>query len=335
MIFAALAGLVAKPLIGALLGSGGSTDSATVNKDETTTINKDVTQSKEGSVSTTGSTSGTSSGTSNQISQNEQSVENKSFTSDMLAGTQTQTTDLMSDFAKQLLEGNFAQGSENTSAGLDSMMKLAGLAENNATGFDAEGFVSSALARGEQDFQDNIVPSLNQFASNTGGTAETNSMSAILNMQAQDRFAINQNEIGSRAELTANQMSMDKLKLALDAAGGLTNSSLPFADILKGASSTTVGVNEQTREGEGGSSQVSIGSGSQATTTQQQQEAQQTQLVNELMKIIMNESGTTNVKTNQDSTGSGSESMGLFDGILAGIDVFKGIKNINQVAPIE
>lgn len=217
-------------------------------------------------------------------------------TSTTLAGDIQQT---LGDHVKSIL------GSGVTDANIANLSNMiAGTTGFNADGF-VKGIVDSARNKGEAALQE----SNSKNSSAIGGTAATNSMSALLANRGRNDLESSIAGITSQATATGQQIKDQNLQAGVAAQGSLSTSAAQLAEVLKGATTTTdqKSLTDQLQQLLG----TQTGSGN--TTGQTSQTGQSStqsmdlisQLVNALTKQTDVKVGTENTFTTGKASGGG------------------------------
>jgi hypothetical protein len=275
-----------------------------------TEIDKLETALTDESRNTSGSKTGTSSTTTSGLQTTTGTTTGASSTNQQQAdrGTQTQTgttTTLgadvqsgLSDAVKSLLAGGV---NDANIANISNM--IAGRSGFNADQFVAD-TVLGARTRGEQTLQETSAAQQSAI----GGTAETNSMSALLANRGRNDLEASIAGITAATRAQAEGIANTNLASAVGAQGSLSEQAAGLAGTLKGATTT---VNQQTLTDQ--LSQL-LGLQNQSTTTNQNVASSQTQntVSTELLAEIMNAltSGTNRTVGTETTKGKVSSSGG-------------------------
>lgn len=276
-----------------------STTNSTLTKD-TSLEGSQVTsglqsQSSTQQSNTTGTSTTTQGGTatSNQTTSGTESGRQTGTTSTLGADVQAS----LSDRVQSILAGGV------TDANLANLSNMIA----GRSGFDPDtavsGIMGEARNRGEQTLQEQN----SAFASRVGGTAQTNSMAALLAQRGRNDLESSLASTAAQARMAAEQTANANLGAAAGAQGQVADIATQLGSVLKGGT-TSVDMTNLT-------SQLQNLIGSQATnqtsTTQtaEQQQTQMNQLLAQLSQVLtsQNESvvGTENSKTKGKSSGGG------------------------------
>lgn len=253
-------------------------------------------QSSTGSTSTTGSQSTTQSGTTtqNQTQSGTESGRQTGTTTTLGADVQA----ALSDRVKAILAGG---------VGNDSINALSSAIAGRTNSFNPDSAVANIVAgarnRGEQTLQE----SNSAFASRVGGTANTNSMAALMAARGRNDLEANLAGIEGQARLQAEQTANQNLTAASGAQGQVAEIAAQLGSVLKGGSTsvdmTTLTNQIQNLLGTSATSQTSN------TVSQEQQQTAMTQLLAQLSNVLTNQTenvlGTEVSKTKGKSSGGG------------------------------
>lgn len=281
---------------GLSFGSKKNTTKSTSNVDKTETTN----QTQTGTQSQTGTTNQSSTGTQTGQSQGSQVTTNLGTTSTtgQTTGTTQQTTSAFSDSTLGAIES--------------AVQNLFGTVGSRApiSAFDAGSFVDSGVKAAQADINAGLESNINQLITNTGGTAGTNSMTALLsnrlrNDAASEVAGVRANLTSQAEEIARNNALADNTLTATDQ-GFLGN----LLSALKGGTVTTTGTESQQTSQQQATQQEGTGRTSEQTAQQNSQQSTQTQeLLSQLTQLLQ---GTTNTKGTESTTATNKSSGGGF-----------------------
>lgn len=222
--------------IGLSFGKKTQSGSGTSNIDKTTdltgTQNSDKTTSGTTNTATTGST------TTNQQQTGVTSQVQDQTSAGKTAQSQTGTVktlgqdvqDALSAKIKGVLGGGISDASISA---LDAAIL------GRAAPFDEAGYVGGVVGqarnRGEQVLQENM----SSFGNRAGGTADTNTMAALMQQRGRNDLEANLGGIEAQARAAAAGISNQNLATASGAAGGLAGIAQALAGSLKGGTTET------------------------------------------------------------------------------------------------
>jgi hypothetical protein len=297
-------------IFGISLGSKKSSGSGTSSIDKTT----DLTGSQQ-STSTQQGTTNTSTTNQGMTSTSQQGATNQtqdSTTRGQTTGRTTGTTttlgqdvqDALSSKVQQILAGGI------TDANIAQLSNMI----SGRSGFDSDSFVSgivdNARNRGEQTLQE----SNSAFAARAGGTANTNSMAALLAARGRNDLESNLAAIQSQAQAQAEQIQNQNLSTAVQAQSGVAGLAQGLADTLKGGTTSVdmTQLSDEIQQLIGKTGGISSQTGTEATSQTQDSTTNQllTQIANILTQQTQKETGTE-VQTQKGKNGGFGISLGL------------------------
>ena len=272
--------------LGFSFGKSKSKTKSTTTEDTSQTQSGSSTESSVGTSTTTGSTSTTGasqstsqqSGVSSTQQQQQQQQVSSNFSAQTLAG----------------LEQFLAQTLGNSGAATEGSLNAIRSANEALGSFDPEAFVQGLVDSAGVNINEDTESLLNQFASNVGGNASTNSAAALLTQRAARDKAAALSGVASQGASQATGIFESLLNNVLRASeSGGVGAVSALADVLKGGQSTVQGSVT-------GSSQTQDSRTDTTNTTQQQQQqnqstTQETQLVSQIFQQLLDAFTTTKV----------------------------------------
>lgn len=240
-------------------------------------------------------------------------------------GTQTGRTQSFSNEALAALESMFGSAGEAAGAGRAAMEQLLAATMGRVSSFNPEEYVAATLRAADQQFRDQFDPSMNAVASAIGGTADTNSMAALLKARGESEHAARMGGVQAQATATANEIMRGNIAQAGNQAQAMLQDLLSIGELLKGGQTTgeqvlaSTGTQTQT-----GTTDTTRSSAVQADT-QTTQRATETQSLLEILNMIAE--AEARARGTQSSKGeSTTKSRGsLLDAIGGIVDIGGGI----------
>lgn len=292
------------------LSFGSKKQSGTQDTTTNQTTNLTGSQTQNTSSSGTTNTSTTQTGTQSQSGRTSgQTTQNQTQSQQGSTSSSGITTSLGQDVIDALTStvGNVLGGgiTESNIANLSNM--IAG--RTGAGAFNADQFVSDSVEaarnRGEQTLQEQG----SAFASGVGGTAETNTMAALLAQRGRSDLESNLASIRANAEATANQIQNQNLATAVEAQSGVAGIGAALVEALKGGQTTTdtTQLTDQIAQliGRGTSLEGTTQTGTSTSTEQ----STTNQLLNQIAQILTQQTeqtqGTENVSQKGKNGGFG------------------------------
>lgn len=228
-------------------------------QDTTTTAAKTSTQNQTAAGTT--QQAGTSSSTTGQISTQAQEF------IDSLLGSSSGTQKLLSDQSLGLVQGLVGSTGADVGSADDLFSSILNQRLTDIGEFDADAFVRNSLAGVQQQFEDDVLPQLAVFGGNVGGSAATNSASALLTARALSENTARLAGVEAQSTQIANAIANENL---VAGAAGADRDLINFLNLIgaeRGAFAETTQAQQQTSERTG----TTTGSVTGSANTQQQQ----------------------------------------------------------------
>lgn len=286
-------------------GTGTSTIDKTTNLSGTQ--QNQSTQSGQTNTSTTGTTNTSQNQQGSTL--NTQDQTNRGQTTGRQTGTVTSLGQDVQDALSERVSAVLGRGITDSS--LDALSAAVG---DRVGSFDADSFVSGIVGqarnRGEQTLQEQG----SAFGSVAGGTANTNSMVALLAQRGRNDLEANIAGIEAQARAQAEGITNQNLQTAAGVQTGLAGIGEALAGTLKGATSTTDmtsltdEINQLIGKSGGISNQNTTG------TQTQNQNTSTTQFLEELANLITNQTSRetgSEVSTQKGKSGGFGLSLGF------------------------
>lgn len=285
---------------GLSFGSKKKTTDTTSTVDKTDTTNQ--TQSQSGSQTSTGSSQSTGSQTGQSTGQQATTNIGTSQTTGTTTGQTTQTTSAFSDSTLGAIEK--AVGDLFGSVGGKSPISA----------FDAGSFIDSGVTAAQSDINAGLESNINQLITNTGGTAGTNSMTALLSNRLRNDAAAE--VAGVRANLTSQAEEIQRNNALADNTITATDQGFlgQLLGALKGGTVTTTGTESQQTSQNQQTQQEGTGRTSEQNAQQTSQQSTQTQeLLSQLTQLLQGTTRTqgTENSTTKEKSGGGGFSLGF------------------------
>lgn len=290
--------------LGFSFGKKKASGTATDTRNETTTLSGTQTQAgvQSGVTNTSTSSSGTQQTSQSGVTTQDQ-TQSQSGTQKTTGTTTTLGTDVidtLSGVVKQVL------GAGVTDANIAALSNMiAGRTNFNADQF-VDDQVTAARTRGEEQLQEQN----SAFGNTIGGTANENSMAALLAARGRNDLEANIAGVRSSAEQAAQDIQNKNLGAAIEAQTGIAGIGQALTEAIKGGTTTTdmTQLTDQISNLLGKNTSAESG-----TTTEQQQSNQQvTQLLDTLQQLLTNQtSNTTGTETETSKTKSGGLGLSL------------------------
>lgn len=271
-------------------------------------------QTQTGVQGSTSTTTGSRTGTTDQSSTQQGTQQGTTSTTGTQTGTETGRQTAFGADALATLEGLFS----GLAAGVDPtsiLQQLQADASSAVGAFDPAAFINNAVSSAEQRFNRETDPTLKAFESAAGGSAGTNSMSALLQSQIAADKAGALAGVEANAASTANSIQQQNLAGLGNAGAQSLDALASIAGLLKGADVTTSAETTQVSEQEQLQNLVNTLLGTQTGTSSETS----TQAIEQLLTQLMNVRGTEeqNVSGTQSATGSttGTQTGSLLDAV--------------------
>lgn len=279
---------------------------ATLDKESELFGSQQQTSTQQGT--TTTDTTGRTSGTTTQQGAQQQTQDSRNIGS--TTGRQTGTTtsldsgvqDALADRIRSVLAGGVTD--ENI---MNLSRQIGGLGDFDADSF-VSGIVGQARNRGEQLLQEQN----SSFAANAGGTADTNTMAALMAQRGSADLSANLAGIEAQARAQAAGIQQQGVATAVGAQTGLAGIADSLANALKGGTTTTdmTSLTDEISQliGRGGTISTQTGTSDETQRQSSQTDQLLTQIADILTQQSQRERGT---ETQQQSGKSGGFGLSL------------------------
>lgn len=273
-------------------------ETSTVDKTETTNQTQTGTQNTQ--------TSGSSNTSSQQNTQQSTSDRNiQTGTAGQQSSQQQQTTN-----TSQSLSSGVLAGAEDVIASLFQSIQGGNAALNsaisNAAAFDANQFVTDAVSAATAAGDFDTTSQIGQLTSAVGGTAATNSQTALLQNQLVNQNAANIAGVRSQAGATAAGIQNQNLQAISNAQA--SNPVTALINSIRGGLTTETGTGTTTGQTQQQTSTAGANTGTQSGTSTGSESTQTVQSVLEQLQQIL--SGTTRTQGTETTTGTSKKSGG-------------------------
>lgn len=291
---------------GISFGKKKSSTNETTNIDKTTTTAEQQSGTTQSTQTQTGTTN-----TQGQTASQGQSVNTQTTDNTVTGTTGGQQSSITQQFSDDVLAGldsavlsAIGQAFGTNGAGNALSSSIQGLGDFNAEDFINKGLAAAATAQANQ-----VGEFTRGAASGIGGTADTNSMVALLQQRAQNESATALGGVYSDLTARAAEIENQRVSALSGATGTEQNALAQILYALKGGVSATEGTTaEQTSQNQTGTNVGLTETSEQSQTAQQQQTQQTTQLleiIQQLLSGTSREVGTENTVGKTKSGGGG------------------------------